>query len=369
MIFNQYESIKHAGWKFLITFADVLGVWPFTLDKFVEASIIIIYVRDLGSGPPPKPKPWEQAGTSSRQAPFKPSSPGSTSDVVEASGTARPGEMVPVNGTSAVNTNALGRPTPSRPWMQRNTYGASKHYHLHYRIRNEVCLDWTLRKVCLEDNKLLKEQYVPGSGSVVCDKLKEAIELLDHGEVADAKNFGLLFRLCGKLKKLEESKKVHDYFLRSGFRVDVGLVHKGKNKVDEFRNPTLYKDEEKIKVLLEKLTASPWKNLMFMLDYGLSMEGEYIQPHEHTKLSQVELLVVDEATAIPLSVVKSLLGPYLVFLSSTAIGYWVMSMIPLPLCFLDNWKDRRFLAQTFSSLHLWLTYSSVLVHFVAEFLL
>ncbi|GJS02387.1 hypothetical protein Tco_0318895, partial [Tanacetum coccineum] len=79
-------------------------------------------------------------------------------------------------------------------------------------------------------------------------KLKEAIELLDHGEVANAKHFGLLFGLCGKLKKLEESKKVHDYFLRSGFRVNVGLVHKGKNKVNEFRNPTLYKDEEKIRV-------------------------------------------------------------------------------------------------------------------------
>ncbi|GJZ48759.1 leishmanolysin-like peptidase [Tanacetum coccineum] len=34
----------------------------------------------------------------------------------------------------------------------------------------------------------------------------------------------------------------------------------------------------------------------------------------------IELLVVDEATAIPLPVVKSLLGPYLVFLSSTANG-------------------------------------------------
>lgn len=32
---------------------------------------------------------------------------------------------------------------------------------------------------------------------------------------------------------------------------------------------------------------------------------QYIQPHEHQKLSQVELLVVDEAAAIPLPVVKS----------------------------------------------------------------
>ncbi|KAL5818538.1 hypothetical protein ACOSQ3_022419 [Xanthoceras sorbifolium] len=48
---------------------------------------------------------------------------------------------------------------------------------------------------------------------------------------------------------------------------------------------------------------------------------QYIQPQEHEKLSQVELLVIDEAAAIPLPVVKSLLGPYLVFLSSTVNGY------------------------------------------------
>ncbi|KAJ4715525.1 RNA cytidine acetyltransferase [Melia azedarach] len=48
---------------------------------------------------------------------------------------------------------------------------------------------------------------------------------------------------------------------------------------------------------------------------------QYIEPHEHEKLSQVELLVIDEAAAIPLTVVRSLLGPYLVFLSSTVNGY------------------------------------------------
>ncbi|MCD7470158.1 hypothetical protein HAX54_009819 [Datura stramonium] len=44
-------------------------------------------------------------------------------------------------------------------------------------------------------------------------------------------------------------------------------------------------------------------------------------PHEHEKLSQVELLVVDEAAAIPLPVFKTLLGPYLVFLASTVKGF------------------------------------------------
>nr|GEU38029.1 peroxisomal membrane protein 13-like [Tanacetum cinerariifolium] len=58
-----------------------------------------------------------QAGTSSGQAPLKPSSPGSTSDVVEASRTTRRGKMVLENDTPVVNTDTLGRPAPSKPWM------------------------------------------------------------------------------------------------------------------------------------------------------------------------------------------------------------------------------------------------------------
>ncbi|XP_050378780.1 peroxisomal membrane protein 13 [Argentina anserina] len=78
------------------------------------------------NGPPPKP--WERAGSSSGPAPFKPSSAGSTSDVVEASGTARPGEIVSNDDKTAPNNrNTLGRPVPSRPWEQNygtnNTYG------------------------------------------------------------------------------------------------------------------------------------------------------------------------------------------------------------------------------------------------------
>ncbi|CAK7308784.1 RNA cytidine acetyltransferase [Vulpes lagopus] len=39
------------------------------------------------------------------------------------------------------------------------------------------------------------------------------------------------------------------------------------------------------------------------------------------KLGQAELVVIDEAAAIPLPLVKSLLGPYLVFMASTINGY------------------------------------------------
>lgn len=48
---------------------------------------------------------------------------------------------------------------------------------------------------------------------------------------------------------------------------------------------------------------------------------QYINPSDWQHLAQAELLVVDEAAAIPLPVVKKLLGPYLVLLSSTVNGY------------------------------------------------
>eukprot|EP01132_Coremiostelium_polycephalum_P003792 gene3792-4718_t len=48
---------------------------------------------------------------------------------------------------------------------------------------------------------------------------------------------------------------------------------------------------------------------------------QYIQPQDYQKLGQAELVVIDEAAAIPLPYVKNLLGPYLVFMASTINGY------------------------------------------------
>ncbi|MEQ2183706.1 hypothetical protein GOODEAATRI_000714 [Goodea atripinnis] len=48
---------------------------------------------------------------------------------------------------------------------------------------------------------------------------------------------------------------------------------------------------------------------------------QYIHPGDAVKLGQAELLVIDEAAAIPLPLVKNLLGPYLVFMASTINGY------------------------------------------------
>ncbi|KMR04795.1 n-acetyltransferase 10 [Lasius niger] len=64
------------------------------------------------------------------------------------------------------------------------------------------------------------------------------------------------------------------------------------------------------------------------LDYGLVQstnpefnKATYIHPTDTHKLNQAELLVIDEAAAIPLPFVKAMLGPYLIFLASTINGY------------------------------------------------
>jgi len=47
---------------------------------------------------------------------------------------------------------------------------------------------------------------------------------------------------------------------------------------------------------------------------------QYIQPQDAKVLGQAELVVIDEAAAIPLPYVRALLGPYLVFMASTING-------------------------------------------------
>ncbi|KAI9784774.1 MAG: killer toxin resistant protein [Geoglossum umbratile] len=48
---------------------------------------------------------------------------------------------------------------------------------------------------------------------------------------------------------------------------------------------------------------------------------QYVQPQDAHVLGQAELLVIDEAAAIPLPLVRKLMGPYLVFMASTINGY------------------------------------------------
>ena len=55
--------------------------------------------------------------------------------------------------------------------------------------------------------------------------------------------------------------------------------------------------------------------------HGHRQTIQYIEPTDDALLAQAELLVVDEAAAIPLPTVRKLLGPHLTFLASTVNGY------------------------------------------------
>ena len=63
--------------------------------------------------------------------------------------------------------------------------------------------------------------------------------------------------------------------------------------------------------------------------------SQYILPTDAHKLGQAELVCIDEAAAIPLPLVRKLLGPYLVFLSSTVNGWGRPRWRPSP-------RSRRF---------------------------
>ena len=60
---------------------------------------------------------------------------------------------------------------------------------------------------------------------------------------------------------------------------------------------------------------------------------QYIHPGDAHKLEQAELVCIDEAAAIPLPLVKRLIGPYLVLMASTVNG-WVRVHVRLALMIL-----------------------------------
>lgn len=69
--------------------------------------------------------------------------------------------------------------------------------------------------------------------------------------------------------------------------------------------------------------SGEWKDVVVRVNIFRNSRQtiQYIDPADHQVLGQAELVVIDEAAAIPLPTVKNLLGPYLVFLSSTINGY------------------------------------------------
>ena len=81
--------------------------------------------------------------------------------------------------------------------------------------------------------------------------------------------------------------------------------------------------EEHIDYDIIQSTKEEWGGVVVRVNIFKSHRQtiQYIDPADSAVLGQAELLVIDEAAAIPLPIVRSLLGPYLVFMASTVNGY------------------------------------------------
>ncbi|MBW0471210.1 hypothetical protein O181_010925 [Austropuccinia psidii MF-1] len=81
--------------------------------------------------------------------------------------------------------------------------------------------------------------------------------------------------------------------------------------------------EEHLDYDVHQSTNPDWKNCIVRIDIFRNHRQtiQYIQPQDYKVLGQAELVVIDEAAAIPISLVKNLIGPYLVFMASTINGY------------------------------------------------
>lgn len=86
-----------------------------------------------------------------------------------------------------------------------------------------------------------------------------------------------------------------------------GLVFKGLKEGTDFE---IAKASNPLKSVVKVTVFSPYKQTI-----------QYIQPNQADLLAQADLLIIDEAAAIPLTLVKNLLGSYTVLMASTIHGY------------------------------------------------
>ncbi|KAI3708022.1 hypothetical protein L2E82_37021 [Cichorium intybus] len=133
-------------------------------------------------------------------------------------------------------------------------------------------------------------------------KLKDAIELMDKGELADAECFNALFALCGKSKKLEDAKKIHDYFLRSSYRGEIQLNHR---IIDMYSKCGSMVDARRVFDHMSEKTMDTWHLIINgyasngLGDDGLEMfeqmRNQGLQPNEETFLAVLESCAGAEA--------------------------------------------------------------------------
>lgn len=98
-------------------------------------------------------------------------------------------------------------------------------------------------------------------------------------------------------------------FNKAVVRVNIFKEHRQTIQVNETKKFCFHLQQKKKK-----------KSPTYTSDVLVPVTQQYIHPGDAVKLGQAELLVIDEAAAIPLPLVKKLLGPYLVFMSSTING-------------------------------------------------
>nr|GMD21339.1 pentatricopeptide repeat-containing protein At2g15690 [Ipomoea batatas] len=137
-------------------------------------------------------------------------------------------------------------------------------------------------------------------------KVKDAIEFMEKGVVADMQCFRLLFESCGKSRKLEDAKVVHDYFLRSKCRSDLELNNK---VIDMYSNCWSMMDARRVFDHMPERNIDTW-HLMIngyalngLGDDGLSLFEQMrtlgIQPNGQTFLAVFEACAsadaIDEA--------------------------------------------------------------------------
>ncbi|KAI9626064.1 hypothetical protein H4Q26_016053 [Puccinia striiformis f. sp. tritici PST-130] len=81
--------------------------------------------------------------------------------------------------------------------------------------------------------------------------------------------------------------------------------------------------EEHLDYNVHQSSNPDWKNCIVRVDIFRNHRQtiQYIEPQDYKVLGQAELVVIDEAAAIPIRLVKNLIGPYLVFMASTINGY------------------------------------------------
>ncbi|KAK4487323.1 hypothetical protein RD792_006065 [Penstemon davidsonii] len=158
--------------------------------------------------------------------------------------------------------------------------------------------------------QVVNDQAMSANGPSVADllrlchegKVKEVIEHMEQGMKANVDCFSLLFELCGKSKKFEDAKKVHDYFLRSSFRSDLQLNNKVLDMYSKCGSMT---DARRVFDHIPDRNMDSWHSMIYgyaengLGDDGLALYEQLrkfgLPPNEQTFLAVLDACATAEA--------------------------------------------------------------------------